>query len=343
MRENFTRLGILISEEFDFSAVLQKISFGIVGAKKISGKCVDSPRDSDKVCQSSPERTKKQKAIERMKRILKQRRAFTLIELLVVIAIIAILAALLLPALAAAKRKAQRISCVNNLKQIGISFRMWGDDNNDQYPAAVPIAQGGAEEYVFSQANTSAPKAPATVMTAAAPFLVMSNIIDNPAVVSCPSDTGANVLPHATATNWTEFFYDPVSATTVTYPAESYVSYFVGGDAIDTQPLSVLSGDRNIGDNSKDGAGGFANPSVKVFGYESAGNGTSGGGANTPGLGYSPKGVDWPNYAWSANDTHLGNGNLLLGDGHVQQATVYDLQQNLENATNSLINPYYNF
>jgi prepilin-type N-terminal cleavage/methylation domain-containing protein len=63
------------------------------------------------------------------------RPAFTLIELLVVIAIIAILAAMLLPALAGAKEKSKRIACVNNLRQVGFSVHMYGNDSREFLPS----------------------------------------------------------------------------------------------------------------------------------------------------------------------------------------------------------------
>jgi prepilin-type N-terminal cleavage/methylation domain-containing protein len=241
-----------------------------------------------------------------MKSILKQKKAFTLIELLVVIAIIAILAAMLLPALAAAKRKAQKINCVNNLKQVGLAFRIWEGDNNDKFPMGVSSTQGGASEFVASSGNPT----PGNNLRVVAVFQVMSNELSTPKVLYCPSDSGRGI-----STNFSSL-------------GNNNVSYLVCGDAADSYPSMIISGDRNLGTvNGMGVAGGAAYVGSAGF-YGAA---TSAGGTTF--------------LAWNAGELHLKTGNLGLTDGSVQTTTIAAQQTAFNNATNGYLSAliYYNF
>jgi prepilin-type N-terminal cleavage/methylation domain-containing protein/prepilin-type processing-associated H-X9-DG protein len=107
------------------------------------------------------------KSVHCQKRINRfRKRGFTLIELLVVIAIIAILAAMLLPALSKAKQKASQTLCLNNQKQLGLSFMMYAGDNRDVMPT--DASNGGGfhpDDWIWWRANPTYPIIKSPILT----------------------------------------------------------------------------------------------------------------------------------------------------------------------------------
>jgi prepilin-type N-terminal cleavage/methylation domain-containing protein len=165
---------------------------------------------------------------------------FTLIELLVVIAIIAILAAMLLPALSKAKQKAKQISCVNNMKQIGIAIVMYTGDYN-QYPGSLSTPAGGSPGYYYVW-----------------PTRLLSLMGGNRKAFTCPAaqlwtawDTNLNVnsTGHGTLGGTApDGTYDPYGITQTSFFGLGYndwgIHYQGGANAV-TSPQLGLGGDIN--------------------------------------------------------------------------------------------------
>jgi len=227
--------------------------------------------------------------------------AFTLLELMLVVGVVAILFMLLLPAHTRCGAKAPQINCVNNLKQVGLAFRIWGGDNGEKFPIFATITNATTLQQTALRDGTGAAY---TYQV----FEVMSNELGIPKIIVCPSDKDRNV-----ATNFGQHL-DALGNTGT--------SYFVGKDADETNPQQYLAGDRNIGikpasgwsGNDPDGGvTGFSPNSGKAGSYRSltsyAGN----------------QALQW------TDKLHQAKGNLVLSDGSVQQYTSSKMRAGITN------------
>jgi type II secretory pathway pseudopilin PulG len=202
----------------------------------------------------------------------------SLFGVLVVIALIAILALLLIPSALHDRnsrlRRRDRIICVNNLKQIGVAARIWSNEHDREFPSA--------------SMNSSGTLAFANSPQVFRHYLALSNELISPKLLVCPADK-----KRPKAADFGKF-------------SNANLSYFVGLDAREDSPNSVLSGDRNIT------GGTLSNGFLRTF---------------TPAS----------NDAGWTTELHNNAGNAGLGDGSVQQLNGNRLRLHLTNMTDTSI------
>ena len=155
--------------------------------------------------------------------------AVTRVEIVVVVCVIAVLVvAIFLPALAKAKAKSSKIGCVNNLKQIGLSFKLWPADSSAAYQMQRSVTNGGTMEWVAS--GVAWPH-----------FQVLSNELNTPKLLVCPEDKPrVKALDRIIAALLADGSYS------IGFSSNSPISYFVGLDASEEQPDMLLAGDDNL-------------------------------------------------------------------------------------------------
>lgn len=228
--------------------------------------------------------------------------AFTLLEMMVVVGVVVLLFLMFIPKTTGCRTKATTINCVNNLKQVGLSFRMWAGDNGEKYPMQIAVTNGGPLQQVALSNGTGA-------VFMYQIFQVMSNELGTPKITICPADGYRNY-----ATNFGGHFTDL---------GNTAVSYFVGKDADESNPQQYLAGDRNIGIKPAYGWSGN-DPDGGVTGFSP----NSGATGSYRSLATYAKDV---RLQWT-DKLHQAMGNVCLADGSVQQYTSAKMRAGITNA-----------
>jgi len=159
------------------------------------------------------------------------RQAFSRLELLVVLFTLALLAAVALPVLAGTRPRADRITCLNNLRQIGKAFNSWASDHDDRNPWFVLLSEGGNVDYPLGSVR-------------AEPwfqFSSISNELSSPKLLTDPADS---ISPHRIATSWDN---NPNGGLLNAGYRNDAVSYFLNVHSFYEIPRSLFVGDRNLG------------------------------------------------------------------------------------------------
>jgi prepilin-type N-terminal cleavage/methylation domain-containing protein/prepilin-type processing-associated H-X9-DG protein len=223
--------------------------------------------------------------------------AFTLLELLVVIAIIAVLASLLLPVLAAAKRRAAQATCINSLKQLGLGMHMYVDDNSGTFPGMASQHSGfQAADWIWWRTNDTAhpvEKSPIVIALANA----------STALFRCPLDTDDSArIAQADGVNGPYLY------------SYSLTSYEVVNDS-DPGMSSVFTSDQSLPFKMSS----VRNPAGKIMLAEEVASDNSR--DNPTGASVINDGRWMPADPDPLTARHGGRGDVTFADGHVEPET----------------------
>ena len=165
-----------------------------------------------------------------MKRLLPTgERGWTLIEVAVVLAIAAIMTGVLLPRLTKARQVTEGTRCRNNLKNVGLAFRIFATDNGGKFPMELSFTNGGTAEWL------SDPQQLWRV------FAALSNELAIPILLHCREDS-----ERTPAARWQSSLNAKAEPV---FNSNQYLSYFLGLNARESDSSSILGGDRNLATN----------------------------------------------------------------------------------------------